>query len=278
MYKMSRKIDENEKMDEWLTEEYLKEADELIQEVLAKEDVLPDEMIDTEGAYEKLLKELGRRVLLGAEEDSELKRKKQFARRRSVRRKRLAKVAGMVLVVGGSIFAASMTSEANRNYFLNRVNYLVGNDVQVNVVNNGDRDKSSIDETEAIRIIEEKLNVEIPTFLYRPYHFDYDTYSIDEAMGIADINYVYKKENIINFRIMASQNEMASGINFYGDIKKEILIENADDIVVQILKIQENSDKTPSFIAQWNKEDTYYQLSGKIDENELVYIIEQMVY
>lgn len=58
MDKMSRKIDENLEIGDWMSEEYKKEADDIIQDVLSKDDVLPDDQIDVQGSYEKLVAEM----------------------------------------------------------------------------------------------------------------------------------------------------------------------------------------------------------------------------
>ena len=62
---------------------------------------------------------------------------------RPVRKKRsylqLGKVAGVAGVCLMCVFAASMTSEANRNHFIKRVKYLSGNDTKIVVENDPER-------------------------------------------------------------------------------------------------------------------------------------------
>ena len=44
-----------------------------------------------------------------------------------------ARVAAAVLVCSAGIFAASMTSQANRSYFLDSVRYWVGDDTRISI-------------------------------------------------------------------------------------------------------------------------------------------------
>ena len=66
------------------------------------------------------------------------------------------------------VFAASMTSEANRNYFIEGIRYLAGDDARVVVGNDEENEDVNTDEYEAIEDIENKIGVEVPEFYYRP--------------------------------------------------------------------------------------------------------------
>lgn len=72
MDKMNRKKDKNIEMDEWLTEEYLEEAERIIQEVMEKDDVLPDDQIDMDGSYERLMAKMNARGLKFADGEKQV--------------------------------------------------------------------------------------------------------------------------------------------------------------------------------------------------------------
>lgn len=279
MDKMSRKIDENLEIGDWMSEEYKKEADDIIQDVLSKDDVLPDDQIDVQGSYEKLVAEMKVRGIYREDSQPETKEAPEEPKKEKKQGKAargLAKAAAFLLVVGVSVFAGSMTSEANRNYLIDNINMLIGNDVQVNVTSGSDQDEADTEEAEAISEIEEKLSVNVPTFLYRPVKLRYDSYYIDETAKNAHISYLYG-EWIINLHLQISDDETAGKISMHGDADEIIPVFSSEKIEVQLFRIQEERDSEPSYMAQWKIDNVYYQLSGKIDYNELKKMIEQMI-
>ena len=80
---------------------------------------------------------------------------------RPVRKKRsylrLGKVAGVAGVCLLCVFAASMTSEANRNHFIKGIRYLAGDDTRVVVDNDEENEDVNTDEYEAIEDIENEI-------------------------------------------------------------------------------------------------------------------------
>lgn len=71
-----------------------------------------------------------------------------------VRFGRIAGIAGLCLIC---VFAASMSSEANRKYLVNSVRILSGNDSQLITDNSSDNEHATTEESDAIADIEEKL-------------------------------------------------------------------------------------------------------------------------
>lgn len=281
MDKMSRKIDENLEIGDWMSEEYKKEADDIIQDVLSKDDVLPDDQIDVQGSYEKLVAEMKVRGIYREDSQPETKEasekpKKEKKRGKAKAARGLAKAAAFLLVVGASVFAGSMTSEANRNYLIDNINMLIGNDVQVNVSNSSEQDVVDTEESDAILTIESKLSVDVPTFLYRPAKLRYDSYYVDETTMNANLNYLYDKQ-VINLQIQVSDDEIAANIAVHGDAYETIPVFSEDDLEVTLYKIQGEEEQIPGYLAQWKIDNVYYQLSGKMDYQELRQMIEQMV-
>src|SRR5699024_6399989 len=92
-------------------------------------------------------------------------------KKRSLGHVRLGRVAGIALLCGACVFAASMTSEANRTYFVNSVRYLVGDDTRIWTYNDTENDDGNMEESRAIQDIENRLEVEMPEFFYRPQNF-----------------------------------------------------------------------------------------------------------
>ena len=281
MDKMSRKIDENLEIGDWMSEEYKKEADDIIQDVLSKDDVLPDDQIDVQGSYEKLVAEMKVRGIYREDSQPETKEaseepNKEKKRGKAKAARGLAKAAAFLLVVGVSVFAGSMTSEANRNYLIDNINMLIGNDVQVNVTNNSEQDVAETEETEAIMIIQDKLSVGVPTFLYRPAKLEYYNYYVDDLAMNANLNYLYG-DKVINLHLQVSNDETAGSLATHGDADEVISVFSEENLKVRLYKIQAKNDREPSYLAQWKIDNVYYQLSGKMDYQELRQMIEQMV-
>ena len=190
---------------------------------------------------------------------------------------RLGKVVGMAVVCVACVFAASMTSEANRKYLVNSVRVWSGDDTKTVVDNDDSNEKANVEEDEAIADIKKKLGVEMPEFYYRPYGMEFKNYEIDSYIDIAWIEYRYKKDIII-FYIDKQDDHRASKIDsLYGDEKDAIIVEN-DGINIKIKKIKDVSDNMANYSAEWCDENASYVLSGRIELEEIKKIIKNMKF
>lgn len=190
---------------------------------------------------------------------------------------KFAKVAGFVFVSGMCVFAASMTSEANRNYFVESMKILSGDDTRVVVDNDIENESISNDEYKVREDIEEKLNIELPRFFYRPESFDFYKYDINSFIGIVRLEYKYN-DNIITLYISKEDESSASLMeSLHGDTV-EVIPMLDDDIEVEIKKILGKSDTEPSYAVQWNYNEVIYSLTGKIELDELEKIITKIKY
>ena len=189
---------------------------------------------------------------------------------------RFGKVVGMAVVAVACVFAASMTSEANRTYLVNSVRIWSGDDSKIVVYNDENNEDASTDEEKAIVDIEEKLGVKIPEFYYRPYEFEFSNYVIDEMTSLARIEYKYAG-SVVTLVIDKQEIKTASKINSLdGDEKENIVIENEG--VPILLKKLYNQDNTYDCSAKWHQDGTAYLLFGKIDFEEIKKIIEKMKF
>lgn len=198
-------------------------------------------------------------------------------KKRRYRSIRLGKIAGIALVCCACVFAASMTSEANRAYFVKNVRYLMGDDTRILLDNDDTNDSANMDEYQAIQDIEDKLGIEMPEFYYRPQGLEFLDYEVNLTVDNARIEYQYK-ENIIALFIDKEKENTASNINSAHGEKTETVITVSDAIEVTIEKIQAIKDIEPSYSAQWERESVIYYLSGKIGLDELEKMIEQMKF
>lgn len=189
---------------------------------------------------------------------------------------RLGKVVGMAVVCVACVFAASMTSEANRKYLVNSVRIWSGDDTKTVDDNDENNERANVDEEVAIEEIEEKLGVKIPEFYYRPYGFEFSKYLVDDLTFFAWMEYEYNG-SAVTLVIDKQDIKTASKINSLdGNEKDSIVIEN-EDVPISIKKLY-NEDNTYDYSAEWYKDGTSYFLFGKIDFEEIKKIVEKMKF
>lgn len=212
--------------------------------------------------------------------DIEVSSEKSSKNDRPIRKKRnylrLGKVAGVAGVCLLCVFAASMTGEANRNYFIEGIRYLAGDDTRVVVGNDEENEDINTDEYEAIEDIENKIGVEVPEFYYRPKKMKFRDYTVAESTGVAYMEYQYKN-TMIMFYIDKQNDDTASNMNLVkGD---EITIDTIEEngVEVTIKKIQDAED-TSTYTAVWTKDEVSYSLVGKIELEDLKKILEYMKF
>lgn len=198
-------------------------------------------------------------------------------KKRRYRSIRLGKIAGIALVCCACVFAASMTSEANRSYFVNNIRIWSGIDTKTVVDNDETNETATAEEEVAFAEIEKTLGIDMPTFYYRPYGLEFLDYEVNPSVDNARIEYVYQNV-IISFYINKENENTASNINSAHGEKTETVITVSDEIKVTIEKIQDSQDIAPSYSAQWEREDVFYYLSGKMEIKELRQMIENMGY
>ena len=181
---------------------------------------------------------------------------------------RLGKVVGMAVVCVACVFAASMTSEANRKYLVNSVRIWSGDDTKTVVDNDDSNEKANVDEDEAIADIKEKLGVEMPIFYWRPQGLNFKSYELKAPLDVARIEYEYE-ENIIVLYIDKQSSDIASNISSMHGDKQEIIDSEGTDSGIVLEKIENKDDKNSNYVARWYKNNVEYVFSGKIDIEEL---------
>ena len=274
-------------------EEYIRRAEEAERELFGDEAGSasePGDPEETERAYEDLvarLKESGvyredppegssisGKVIPGRKVPAadEHGRKKRY-----LGHVRLGRVAGIALLCGACVFAASMTSEANRDYFIKHVRYLAGDDTRILLNNDDANDIDNMEEDAAIQDIENKLDIEMPEFYYRPYNFEFVDFDVNTSADNARIEYAYKG-TIIAFCVNKENENTASNISSSHGENIETVYTFSEGIKVNIETVQDTLDEKPSYVAQWQQGQVYYFLSGKIELEEMKKIVEQMKF
>lgn len=304
-------MEDDEKFRQWLEEEYLKEAD-AIEEALFdgrkfedNQDIVEKLSVSRESFYQRareegLLEDTadekaedGKNTEEAVPESTEKKilefRKNagvskdaaRDANRNSSKRKhsyvrfgRIAGIAGLCLIC---VFAASMSSEANRKYLVNSVRILSGNDSQFISYNDDSNENASTKESDAIADIEEKLDVKMPEFYYRPYGMEFYAYEVNSDNFYAKIEYEYEN-NILFFYIDKQDISAESNISSLKRENRVIEKIDRDDLNIIIKKVEDGTEKLPTYIASWEYENTVYYLVGKIEIDELKKIVKEMKF
>ena len=168
----------------WLAEEYEKEIDEM-EEVLFPNGVLPDDgetEEEAKAAYQRLVEKLKADGVYKEDETDSIKTDDHKENVKIVylpekKSHKTARVAAAVLVCSAGIFAASMTSQANRSYFIDSVRYWAGDDTSISIENDEENERAQKDEQMALDEVKNKLNLNtIPQFMYRPVGLKFKSY------------------------------------------------------------------------------------------------------
>lgn len=304
-------MEDDEKFRQWLEEEYLKEADAIEESLFdgrkfednqdiveklsvsresfyqrAREEGLLEDVADEKAEDEKNTEEAApesteKKILEFRKNAGVSKNPARDANRNSGKRKhsyvrfgRIAGIAGLCLIC---VFAASMSSEVNRKYLVNSVRILSGNDSQFISYNDDSNENASTKESDAIADIEEKLDVKMPEFYYRPYGMEFYAYEVNSDNFYAKIEYEYEN-NILFFYIDKQDISAESNISSLKGENRVIEKIDRDDLNIIIKKVEDGTEKLPTYIASWEYENTVYYLVGKIEIDELKKIVKEMKF
>lgn len=205
----------------------------------------------------------------GSKNDHPVRKKRSYLR--------LGKIAGVAGVCLMCVFAASMTSEANRNYLVNTVRILSGKDSKFVTFNDSSNEDVNELESKALLEIKDKLNVEMPEFYYRPFGMEVIYYEVNEFTATAKVEYQYN-DNIFLLLIDKQSENTASNNNSTNGEEVEEKILNGDGEEVIIKKIVDDGEREANYVAQWARNDVNYVFSGRLEWNEFKKIIEQMKF
>ena len=259
-----------DKLDEWLKAEYDRETKD-IEDSLSNDGSFDPDRIDSDELLQRI--KSGIKARDEQEVESGVQRKK-----RRIKVQKVGKCAALFFVALTGVFLASMTSEANRSYFIHKMQYFVGDEITLAADNEADsnniinKKREEKIETE----IKSQLDVLVPYFDYKLQLASDDAYSIPYGNAIAILEYQYNN-NIMNLQIFNKNRADISGREFEGKIIKELNLEEKA-LTIVILEMKSSEDKGAALAAQWEYQGGFYQLSGKADEKEFIKILESIIY
>lgn len=268
----------DDELKKWLAEEYEREIDEM-EKVLFPDGVLPDDgetEEEAKAAYQKLVARLKADGVYEEDEENGSKEaddhkadtKEKIVYLPEKRHHKLARVAAVVLVCAAGVFAAGMTSQANRSYFIDSVKIWTGNDTS--------SDEVERDEQGAIDDIKNQMGFDkIPKFMYRPENFKYKDYLIHSNTGIALMEYCYGKSVITVYISDYRNNSKTTDYVLDGQIIESLKIKD-EKFEIEIRKVKDKQDKKENYVAYWKTDRAFYQISGNMEEKEFIKLIENI--
>ena len=194
-------------------------------------------------------------------------------------REKVIKWAAVAAVTVFGIFGVSMSSEANRAYIMERVDSMMGDHTQTEINNNDDDGvQRASTEEEAVEIIKNELNIELPQFFYWPEEMEYENYTLDTDSQTAIFQYG-KDEQLMYFMVISNEKTASFfAMSDSGTKIKEINSELMNDINLKLWEVLEEGDEQPTYILQWEYKNVYYELSGKILQTEMENIAKNIMY
>lgn len=209
-------------------------------------------------------------------ESAWMKKEEERKRRRRTGRK-IVKAAGIVLVAGSCVFGFSMTSEANRMFWMKQVER-VRNAGKVTQIDNDDfRDFSKNQEEYAKKTIKEELQITIPEFYYWPEEIHFYRAEVFIENKSATFEYRYG-EKCIYFSVYASSKDLSLSDAIKED-EETIEIKTLDkdeNIDVKIKDLTDNNNAQCT--ASWEYKNGYYLFGGAISKEEVIKILKKMQY
>lgn len=268
----------------WLAEEYEKETEEM-EKILFPDGVIPDDgetEEEAKAAYQRLVEKLKADGVYKEDETDSIKTDDHKENVKIVympekKSHKAARVAAAVLVCSAGIFAASMTSQANRSYFIDSVRYWVGDDTSISIENDEGNEKAQKDEQMAIDNVEKELGVNVPLILQRPKGFKFKDYRVNAESGYAFFEYSYNGEILTIYINKYDKETKSSGASLDGKEIDTIKLPE-EEISIQIKKIMAKGDKKASYVAYWSSSTEFYQIESQMEEQKFIKLIKNIKF
>lgn len=268
----------------WLAEEYEKETEEM-EKILFPDGVIPDDgetEEEAKAAYQRLVEKLKADGVYKEDETDSIKTDDHKENVKIVylpekKSHKAARVAAAVLVCSAGIFAASMTSQANRSYFIDSVRYWVGDDTSISIENDEGNEKAQKDEQMVIDNVEKELGVNVPLILERPKGFKFKDYRVNAESGYAFFEYSYNGEILTIYINKYDKETKSSGASLDGKEIDTIKLPE-EEISIQIKKIMAKGDKKASYVAYWSSSTEFYQIESQMEEQKFIKLIKNIKF
>lgn len=268
--RIARELESDEKLDD-----VKEDAPELLGKIIGQ---LQEEGKWDDEAYQK---EVKKEIydLLPEEDQLALKRGRRLAkieqRWKKKRKVIMRRTAGIVVVVG--MLMAGFGVKANREYVINILGRFTSGGQRVFIDKTDDKALQGREENDRQKIKEE-TGIDVPSFIYRPSTWVYEESIIDEEVRNAET--IYSSENGYQFFIYMSK-ESASAqemLDVDGEVLKAYRVfDRYLRLNIPVQNLKGNKDEN-YYKAEFNYNDTYYLLMGKMEKEEFDQIIEKIMF
>lgn len=295
---------EQEKLEDFLKSELMKEGDEILAEIEADESLkdisLPEEMDEglwkkiqkrqaEKAAYEALSEKdkealrLGRELLMMnecGEDDGESGVENDSAKIVKYSRKRKKRIYFLVAAVAVLALAAGMTSIGGAPFVTGMMKKIIGDREMVQIDSeregNEDRVTTENEEEKIWQSIKETLKVEPVRWGYIPEGTKIIKYDINEEIEEAEIIGEYRGE-IIEYQLWVNLNNKSMGY----DIEDKLL--NEEEVIISGVEInikhyETLDDKNDEYVAQFVYNNVYYTLNGRLPQDEFMQMINNLIF
>ena len=186
----------------------------------------------------------------------------------------MALAAVIVLVLG-----SAMTGVGSKSYWKVVWDKLAG-DGTASITNVEDMEKQQtedIDEMGVYREINEKFGVAIPRLEYKPENMALEKYILDEDQRKAYLFYKYDNE-VIRYTMYINDSDSSFGQKELDILTDEYEITIGNNVSIRIEKYNLNNSSDKRYIAEFEYQDTQYQLMGSIEKQELEKILQDLKF
>lgn len=235
--------------------DYLEEARRIEEEI----ENMEDPWADDPQIEERLRRNVYRRIL---EEQQSIIRKRS-------RVQRAGKYLAMVLITCVALFGVSMTSQANRQRFIQSITYMIGGEEAIEISNTENIDRTQKDEMAIAAEIESSLDCQYPVFMYKPEDFFMREYSIYNESQNAFVEYNYQGQTLTLY-MTKSNDEFINFLIHQGTVIDKFE-EKTDQISsIEITERRDDGDEKSAYVAHWIYDNCYYDISGKIEKGDFI--------
>lgn len=187
----------------------------------------------------------------------------------------VGKWTAVVALTGIGMFALTMTSQANRQYVSDTVSYILGRDTRVNVNSDDGALVRDITEGEARSVVAEKLKILVPVLKYKPEQFQFIGYECYLDYGYALIHYKFGENEVLFYVSNNSRKKSRTALYDGEPIQKVPLYK---ELAIANLYKSNDEDKVATYGADWEYDNAYYRLNGKMSRKEFEKIITKISF
>lgn len=189
---------------------------------------------------------------------------------------RAAKWASVAAIFCVSIVVLTMSSEANREYVKDTVQYYVGDDVVVKSSGGKDNVVRGVPEAEMRADIEEKLNIEVPVFQYKPKGMEFEGFTVYQSDKASLIYYSIEEKKMVLYLIRGENKK--NDVDLYSGKIIDTVLSNRNKISINIYRDLDENTNCESYSGRWNWKGVNYRLSGNVKKEEFYKILKKMTF